>query len=71
MIGQRIGKHWIVGCALLLLLGCKPAPPAAEPFVPNQPEHFHHTKIASRFGLACDTCHKGKTEKVGYQPVPR
>ena len=38
-------------------------------FVPNQPEHSHHTKIASRFGLACDTCHKGKTAMVGYQPV--
>ncbi len=36
MNGQLIGKHWIVGSALLLLLGCKPAPPAAEPFVPKE-----------------------------------
>ena len=36
MIGQRIGKHWVLGGALLLLLGCKPAPPAAEPFVPKE-----------------------------------
>ena len=37
-------------------------------FVPNQPKHAHHTKIASRFGLACGTCHKGKTATVGHQP---
>jgi hypothetical protein len=36
MIGRRTGKHWILGGALLLLLGCKPTPPAAEPFVPKE-----------------------------------
>ncbi len=39
-------------------------------FVPNQPEHSHHTRIASRFGLACDTCHRGKTAMVGYNLGP-
>ena len=29
-------RHWAVGSVLLLLLGCKPAPPAAEPFVPKE-----------------------------------
>lgn len=36
MIGQLFRKHWIVSAALLLLFGCKPPPPAAEPFVPKQ-----------------------------------
>ena len=36
-------------------------------FVPNQAEHGHHSKIGAQFGLACDTCHKGKTSMVGYQ----
>lgn len=36
-------------------------------FVPNQAEHGYHSKIGAQFGLACDTCHKGKTAMVGYQ----
>ncbi len=36
-------------------------------FKPNEQEHFHHTKIATRMGLGCDTCHKGKTAMAGYQ----
>ncbi len=39
-------------------------------FVPNQLEHGHHTKVAARFGLECDTCHKGKTAMVGYYSEP-
>ncbi len=36
-------------------------------FVPNEQEHFHHTKTATRMGLGCDTCHKGKAAMAGYQ----
>ena len=36
MIGRPIRNRWMVSAALLVLLGCKPAPPAAEPFVPKE-----------------------------------
>jgi hypothetical protein len=36
MIGTPSCKRWIWSAALLLLLGCKPVPPAAEPFVPRE-----------------------------------
>jgi hypothetical protein len=39
-------------------------------FVPNEPEHAHHAKIAARFGLSCDSCHRGKTAMVGYRTAP-
>ncbi len=39
-------------------------------FVPNEPEHAHHSNVAARFGLTCNACHKGKTTMVGYRSEP-
>jgi hypothetical protein len=36
-------------------------------FVPNQAEHEHHSTVAAQFDLDCDTCHKGKTTRIGYR----
>jgi len=36
MIGTTSCKRWVWSTALLLLLGCKPIPPAVEAFVPRE-----------------------------------
>jgi hypothetical protein len=35
-------------------------------FRPNEGEHSYHHIIVEKFGFECTTCHKGKTENVGY-----
>jgi hypothetical protein len=35
-------------------------------FVPNEEEHGHHSVLAAQFDLGCDTCHVGKTARVGW-----
>jgi len=36
MIGTTSCKRWVWSTAVLLLLGCKPIPPAVEAFVPRE-----------------------------------
>ncbi len=36
-------------------------------FKPNEGEHSYHHIIVKKFGFECTTCHKGKTENIGYR----